>query len=87
MASLSLVVEKESFKVLLHVVCECIDMFPKDFISLPPKRDIEFTIEFTLGTSPILIAPYHLALVELREFKEQLENLSKKVFIRPSTSL
>ena len=37
-----------------------------------PDREIEFTIEFVPGASPISIAPYHMAPAELLEQKIQL---------------
>ena len=39
-----------------------------------------------LGTSPISKAPYRMALTELKELKEQLQELLEKGFIRPSAS-
>jgi hypothetical protein len=35
------------------VVNEFFDVFPKDFLGMPPNRDIEFLIELKLDTSPI----------------------------------
>ena len=37
-------------------------------------------------TAPISMPPYRMASVELRELKEQLQELLDKGFIRPSTS-
>lgn len=42
-------------------------------------------IDLILGTAPISIAPYKMALVELKELKIQLEELKQKDFIRRST--
>jgi hypothetical protein len=36
------------------VVCEFLDVFPDDLLGMPPDRDVEFTIELQLGTTPIL---------------------------------
>ncbi|XP_070015893.1 uncharacterized protein [Nicotiana sylvestris] len=52
------------------VVREFVDVFPSD---LP-------------GTQPISIPPYRMAPKELKEFKEQLEELLAKGFVRPSVS-
>ncbi|KAF3645199.1 RNA-directed DNA polymerase -like protein [Capsicum annuum] len=38
------------------------------------------------GTQPILIPPYRMAPIELRELKEQLKDFLEKGFIRPSVS-
>ena len=38
------------------------------------------------GTWPIFIPPYRMALAELKELKEQLQDLLSKGFIRPSVS-
>ena len=68
------------------VVCEYSDVFPEDFTSLPPHREIEFSIELVLGTTPISMSPYRFAPTELHELKIQLQELLDKGFIRPSTS-
>jgi hypothetical protein len=45
------------------------------------------TIDLMPGTQPIHKAPYHMALTELRELKEQLQELLDQGFILPSVSL
>ncbi|XP_058733304.1 uncharacterized protein LOC131604906 [Vicia villosa] len=57
----------------IPVVCEFPDVFLEDVISLPPEREVEFSIDLVLGTAPVSIAPYRMSLVELRELKSQLE--------------
>lgn len=42
---------------LPRVVCEYLDVFPRDLTSLPPHREIEFSIELVPGTTPISMAP------------------------------
>ena len=59
---------------------------PDDIAGLPPKREVEFTIDLILGTEPISIPPYRMAPAELREPKAQLEELLSKGFIRLSIS-
>ncbi|GJX73336.1 putative reverse transcriptase domain-containing protein [Tanacetum coccineum] len=54
-------------------------VFPEDFPGLPPTRQVEFQIELVPGAAPVARAPYRLALSELQE-------LSDKRFIRPSSS-
>ncbi|XP_028072242.1 uncharacterized protein LOC114274495 [Camellia sinensis] len=70
LASLILEDENQKGPGLLHVVCEYADVFPDELPGLPPKRDVDFTIELQPGTSPISIAPYHMAPAELQELKE-----------------
>ncbi|GJS42892.1 putative reverse transcriptase domain-containing protein, partial [Tanacetum coccineum] len=60
--------------------------FPEDLPSLPPTRQVEFQIDLIPGVAPVARAPYRLALSEMKEFSEQLQELSDKGFIRPSSS-
>ena len=68
------------------MVQDFLNVFPEDLIELPPNRGVEFTIKMVPGTVPISKAPYKMALVELKELKEQLQELLDKCFIRPSVS-
>ena len=45
------------------------DVFPEELLGLPPKQEVDFTIELQPGTSPILMAPHRLAPAELRKLK------------------
>ena len=60
------------------VVCEFPDVFPEELPGLPPIREVEFGIELILGTTPISIAPYRMAPLELKELKAQLQELTDK---------
>ncbi|KAL0287190.1 UNVERIFIED_CONTAM: hypothetical protein Sangu_2703000 [Sesamum angustifolium] len=71
----------------IPVVRDFPKVFPDDLPGLPPYREVDFTIETLPGVGPISIAPYIMALVELQELKKQVEELLKKGFVRPSTSL
>ncbi|KAK1697761.1 hypothetical protein QYE76_014458 [Lolium multiflorum] len=51
-----------------------------------PKREIEFTIDLIPGTAPIAKAPYKMGPKELKELKEQLDDLEQKGFIQESVS-
>ncbi|GJT12667.1 putative reverse transcriptase domain-containing protein [Tanacetum coccineum] len=62
------------------------EVFPKDLPGLPPARPVEFQIDFILGAAPIAQVPYRLAPSEMKELSEQLQELSDKGFIRPSSS-
>nr|GEZ28746.1 retrotransposon protein, putative, Ty3-gypsy subclass [Tanacetum cinerariifolium] len=53
-------------------------------LGLPPEREVEFTIELIPGAQPISKAPYRMAPVELKELKDQLQELLERGFIRPS---
>ncbi|GJT03391.1 putative reverse transcriptase domain-containing protein [Tanacetum coccineum] len=64
--------------------------FPKVFIEdlpgIPPARQVEFQIDLVPGAAPVARAPYRLAPSEMKELAEQLQELSDKGFIRPSSS-
>ena len=70
----------------IPVVRDYSDVFPDDLPGLAPNREIEFNIDLLPGTNPISIAPYRMAPTELKELKEQLQELLDKGFIRPSSS-
>ncbi|GJY11301.1 putative RNA-directed DNA polymerase, eukaryota, reverse transcriptase zinc-binding domain protein [Tanacetum coccineum] len=46
-------------------------VFPDELPGLPPEREVEFTIELIPGAQPISKSPYRMALVELKELKDQ----------------
>ncbi|WRX29424.1 Reverse transcriptase domain - like 10 [Theobroma cacao] len=72
--------------IQVSVVKEFVDVFPEELPGLPPEREIEFCIDLIPDTRPISIPPYRMAPVELKELKDQLEDLLDKGFIRPSVS-
>ncbi|GJU58126.1 putative reverse transcriptase domain-containing protein [Tanacetum coccineum] len=61
-------------------------VFPEDLPGLPPARPVEFQIDLILGSTPVARAPYRLAPSEMKELSKQLQELSDKGFIRPSSS-
>ncbi|GJY31989.1 reverse transcriptase domain-containing protein [Tanacetum coccineum] len=61
-------------------------VFPEDLPRLPPTRQIEFQIDLVPGAAPVARAPYRLASSKLQELSTQLQELSDKGFIRPSSS-
>ncbi|XP_070057181.1 uncharacterized protein [Nicotiana tomentosiformis] len=67
----------------VSVVKDYPDVFPVDLPSMPPDRDIDFGFDLMPETQPISIPPYRIAPVELKELKEQLQELLDKGFIRP----
>ncbi|GJY96561.1 putative reverse transcriptase domain-containing protein [Tanacetum coccineum] len=60
--------------------------FPKDFPGLRPTQKVEFQIDLVPGVAPVARALYRLAPSELQELSTQLQKLSDKGFIRPSSS-
>jgi hypothetical protein len=54
----------------ISVVKEFPNMFSEDLPGLPPKREVEFTMDLVPRTGPISKAPYRMAYVELKELKE-----------------
>ncbi|GKA80361.1 putative reverse transcriptase domain-containing protein [Tanacetum coccineum] len=66
-----------------------IQNFPKVFpelLGLPSTRQVEFQIDLKPGATPVARAPYRLAPSEMKELSDQLQELSDKGFIRPSSS-
>nr|GEV72714.1 reverse transcriptase domain-containing protein [Tanacetum cinerariifolium] len=70
----------------VQIVQDFPKVFPKELPGLPPARPVEFQIDLIPGASPVARAPYRLAPSEMKEFLEQLHELSDKGFIRPSSS-
>nr|GFB70230.1 putative reverse transcriptase domain-containing protein [Tanacetum cinerariifolium] len=62
------------------------EVFPEDLPGLPPARPVKFQIDLIPGAAPVARAPYRLAPFEMKELSEQLQELSDKGFIRPSSS-
>ncbi|GKA56008.1 putative reverse transcriptase domain-containing protein [Tanacetum coccineum] len=62
------------------------EVFPEDLPGLPPTRQVEFQINLVPGVAPVARAPYRLAPSELHELSTQLQEISDKEFIRPSSS-
>jgi hypothetical protein len=67
-------------------VSEFSDVFPEELPSMPPERKVEFAIELIPGTTPISKRAYRVSRLELVELKKQIDELSEKGYIRPSTS-
>nr|GEZ62147.1 retrotransposon protein, putative, Ty3-gypsy subclass [Tanacetum cinerariifolium] len=65
---------------------EFLKVFPKDFPRLPPARQVKFQIDLVPGAAPVARAPYRLTPAEMQELSTQLQELSDKGFIRPSSS-
>ncbi|TYK14640.1 putative DNA/RNA polymerases superfamily protein [Cucumis melo var. makuwa] len=77
------VVQREKLKPEdVPVVKEFLDIFSDDLSSLPPDRDIEFTIEFLPWTTPISQTLYRMATSELKELKLRGAALFSKIELR-----
>nr|GFA92650.1 putative reverse transcriptase domain-containing protein [Tanacetum cinerariifolium] len=61
------------------------EVFPEDLPGIPPARPVEFQIDLVPGVVPVARAPYRLAPSEMKELAKQLQELSDKGFIRPSS--
>ena len=70
----------------IHVGKEFPDVFPKELLGIPPKREVDLSIKVVHGTTSFSKAPYRMAPTELKELKTQLQELLDKGFIRPSVS-
>ncbi|GJU50285.1 putative reverse transcriptase domain-containing protein [Tanacetum coccineum] len=68
------------------VVREFLEVFPEDLPGLPPVCQVEFQIDLIPGATPVARAPYRLAPSKMQELSNQLQELSDRGFIRPSTS-
>ncbi|GJY35458.1 putative reverse transcriptase domain-containing protein [Tanacetum coccineum] len=75
-------VELGSFDVIIDFP----KVFPEDLLGIPLTRQEEFQIDLILGVAPVARMPYRLAPSEMKELPDQLQELSDKGFIRPSSS-
>ncbi|GKE00630.1 putative reverse transcriptase domain-containing protein [Tanacetum coccineum] len=62
------------------------EVFPEDLSGLPSTRQVEFHIDLVPGAAAVARPPYRLAPSEMKELSDQLQELSDKGFIRPSSS-
>nr|GFA93307.1 putative reverse transcriptase domain-containing protein [Tanacetum cinerariifolium] len=68
------------------IVSEFPDVFPDELPGIPLVLEVEFNIELIPGAEPISKAPYRMAPIELKELKDQLQELLERGFIRLSVS-
>ena len=74
-SSIEEVGESSSSLYSMLVVCEYIDIFSKNLLSLPPPHEVEFTIDLCPDIVPRSKAPYQMSPTELRELKKQVQEL------------
>ncbi|GJX40174.1 putative reverse transcriptase domain-containing protein [Tanacetum coccineum] len=58
---------------------------PEDLSGILLARQVEFKIDLVPGVALVAQAPYRLASSEMKELSDQLQELSNKGFIRPSS--
>lgn len=68
------------------VVYDFSHVFPKHFLELRPKKEVEFRIDLVSGMDLIAKAPYRLAPPEMLELYIQHQELLDKRFIRSTSS-
>ncbi|KAD7116743.1 hypothetical protein E3N88_04011 [Mikania micrantha] len=88
-AFLAHIVEKKDKEKKIQdvpVIRDYPEVFTDDLTGLPPVRQVEFHIELIPGATPVAKSPYRLAPSEMQELASQLQELSDKGFIRPSSS-
>ncbi|KAJ9544811.1 hypothetical protein OSB04_024518 [Centaurea solstitialis] len=80
------VVDKEAKEKQIQdipVVREFPEVFPEELPGLPPQRHVEFHIDLVPGAAPIAKSPYLIALSEMQELSNQLQELElKKITIK-----
>ncbi|GJU45189.1 putative reverse transcriptase domain-containing protein [Tanacetum coccineum] len=83
--------DKEKKSTLSIISCEKAQkymekVFPEDIPGLPSIRQVELQINLVPGATPVARSPYRLTPSEMEELSTQLQELSDKGFIRPSSS-
>nr|GEX25669.1 retrotransposon protein, putative, Ty3-gypsy subclass [Tanacetum cinerariifolium] len=68
------------------IVQEFLEVFPEDIPRLLHARQFEFQVDLVPGAAPVARALYRLARAEMQELSTQLQALTDKGFIRPSSS-
>ena len=60
--------EKDKIKIEdIPMLNEFTDVFSEEILGLPPRRELDFTIELVPGAVPISKAPYRMNILELNE--------------------
>ena len=62
----------------IPVIQDFVDVFPESILGLPPRRDIDFTIELMPGVAPVLKAPYPMSIPKLTKLRIQPQELLDK---------
>nr|GEU49213.1 putative reverse transcriptase domain-containing protein [Tanacetum cinerariifolium] len=67
------------------VVRDFLNVFLEDLSGVPLTCQVEFQSDLVPGATPVAWEPYRLAPSEMKELSNQLQELSNKGFIRPSS--
>nr|GEW71566.1 reverse transcriptase domain-containing protein [Tanacetum cinerariifolium] len=81
------VMEKKSDEKQLEdipIVREFREVYLEDLPGLPPVHHVEFQIDLILRITPVARAPYRLALLEMQELSDQLQELADRECQKPS---
>ncbi|GKB41963.1 putative reverse transcriptase domain-containing protein [Tanacetum coccineum] len=70
----------------IPIVRDFPEVFPEDLPGIPPTQQVEFQIDLIPGAAPVTRAPFRLPPSKMKELLNQLQELSDKGFIRPSSS-
>jgi hypothetical protein len=80
-------VENEKLSLENHpILREYKDVLLGEIPSLPPRREIDFSIELVPGAMSMSRTPYKMSTPELVELKLQLKEMWDKGYIQPSVS-
>nr|GFC63594.1 putative reverse transcriptase domain-containing protein [Tanacetum cinerariifolium] len=84
-------IELDTFDVIIGmdwlILHDVVIVCGKKEVHVPlKKRTLVVKVELVPGAAPVARAPYRLAPSEIKELAKQLQELSDKVFIRPSSS-
>ncbi|GKE80526.1 hypothetical protein Tco_1550526 [Tanacetum coccineum] len=75
-------------KMIERVLDEFKDVMPMELPKkLPPRREVDHTIELEPGSKPPAKSPYRMPSPELEELHKQLKELMDAGYIRPSKAL
>jgi len=78
--------EKDDALENIPVIQSFSNVFFEKIPGLPPKRDIDYTIELILVAAIVSRAPYRMSIPKLTKLNLQLQELLDKNYIRPSVS-
>jgi hypothetical protein len=70
----------------IRAVRDFLDVFPEEFLGMPPDREVKLVIDLLPGTAPISKRPYMMSIEELKELKKQLMELQEARYIRSNSS-
>jgi hypothetical protein len=68
------------------ILREYIDVFSEEVPGLPPRRDIDFSIELAPGVVSVSRTPYRMSIPELVELKLKFKEMMGNGYIRPNVS-